>query len=174
VYKRRIAKILAATVIAAGVPLAALAVAREATELLDGRQEPVTNPGDCRCFGGGDDGGGIPVPYSALNQKVELADREYYTLVGRVIFVENVPFLQVDLAKHPWLANARRNERPLYQLVADSADWVSYEGEWLQVFVQAQGRIVKNELGVFVHDLVLKSVAKPVRYRHDEPPPTQE
>src|SRR5437870_1469834 len=65
------------------------------------------------CDGGGGD---VPVPYANTNQHVELADGENYTLVGIVRFMGGLPYLQVDLQQHPWLATADRVAYPYYSL----------------------------------------------------------
>ena len=89
--------------------------------------------------GGG--GEGIPVPLTT-NQKVELADGEYYLLVGRVSFFDSHPYLSVDLNIHPWLASSYRRFEPYYPLEETSSCWWKrYEGRRVKVLVRAVGKV---------------------------------
>src|SRR6202022_3622174 len=65
-------------------------------------------------------GGGVPNPFTNINQHVELAVGEMYSLVGTVVTKSSVPYLAIDLKEHPWLANGVRKQDPYYQL----------EGNW--------------------------------------------
>lgn len=83
----------------------------------------------------GGPGGEIPTPFEAANQRVELADSEAYILVGRVLFLEDhardnvyVPFFEVDLKEHPWLANEKRRKSPLYRLEGGVTYWKQFRG----------------------------------------------
>ncbi|MGZ3708222.1 MAG: hypothetical protein ACXWPM_05310, partial [Bdellovibrionota bacterium] len=76
------------------------------------------------------DGGGtheIPTPATAFNQKVELADGEFYMLYGNVRLIEEVPYFEVDLTSHPWLASTGRQSNPLYPLEGKASQWRRYE-----------------------------------------------
>jgi hypothetical protein len=87
--------------------------------------------------------GDVPVPFSS-NQKVELANGEYYTLVGRVIFFQNHPFLNVDLDVHPWLANSKavQSGEKIYPLQGSPAYWKTYESLRVKINVQAAADLV--------------------------------
>lgn len=110
----------------------------------------------------GEDGGGtIPVPFSSLNRKVELADGENYVLEGRVIFNGEMPFLHVDLDLHYWLATKTRLAMPVYPLVpANTFHWADYQGDRVRVFVTARGKIVSTQ-GHFRYAVFLVPLKKP-------------
>lgn len=114
---------------------------------------------------GGEDGGTIPVPFEALNRKVELADGETYFLVGSVVFDGLQPFLAVDLSAHQWLANRRRARNPAYPLEPSSlVNWFDYEGRSVRLRVKATGRIVSLDSGEFDYEISLQGLAKPEPY----------
>jgi hypothetical protein len=89
-------------------------------------------------------GNDIPVPYKEINQRVELADKAQYALEGRVRYVKDQPYLEVDLEKHPWLGKDILKENPAYPILADQVDWKPYENTTVRVVVQAVGQITIN------------------------------
>ena len=80
-------------------------------------------------------GGGIPSPFvETSNRKVELADGEMYTLQGKIVFDSNdTPWFWVDLAKHPWLANQKRQAAPYYRLQGLRDQWRPYNEKSVQL-----------------------------------------
>lgn len=58
-------------------------------------------------------GGEIPIPFETANQKVELADGEYYILVGKVSW-DDQGYFEPDFTEHPWLASEYRMKAPKY------------------------------------------------------------
>ena len=84
-------------------------------------------------------GGGVPSPFvENSNRKVELADGEMYTLQGKVVFDNNdVACFWVDLAKHPWLANQRRQQNPYYRLLGSKDQWREYNEKAIQLICVA-------------------------------------
>ena len=87
--------------------------------------------------------GDVPVPFSS-NQKVELANGEYYTLVGKVIYFQSKPFLTVDLDVHPWLSssNSKYLGEKVYPLQGSPAYWKTYENKRVKVNIQASADLV--------------------------------
>jgi len=112
-------------------------------------------------------GGEIPFPFQAMNQKVELADGEKYTLIGRVVFELGEPYFNVDLELHPWLANQKRKDRPIYPLIASTVNWDSFEGQLVQIFVEAKGSVLLG-LEKEHYEIFLKSIQEPVPYKKEE------
>jgi hypothetical protein len=86
-------------------------------------------------------GGGVPSPFvESSNRRVELADGEMYTLQGKVVFDSNdVAFFWVDLEKHPWLANAHRQQNPYYRLIGSKDQWREYNEKSIQLICIARG-----------------------------------
>lgn len=98
--------------------------------------------------GGHGGGGEIPNPLLTVNQHVELAPGEFYTLIGTVMAgsdnlnataANSVPMFVVDLREHPWLANVRRVRSPYYFLTGGWPFWSRYLQK--RVIVTAQARI---------------------------------
>jgi hypothetical protein len=88
-------------------------------------------------------GGGVPSPFTAAsNHRVELADSETYTLSGKVVFDNtDSPFFWVDLRKHPWLANAKREQSPYYRLAGTRDQWRQYQEKSVELMCTAKGVI---------------------------------
>jgi hypothetical protein len=120
----------------------------------------------------GSKGNDLPVPFRAHNLRVELADGENYRLQGLVVMFEGDAFFHVDLDAHSWLANKEREKNPLYRLEADpSIHWPLYEGELIQIRVEAKGRmhlIEGDERMRLRYDLILKALEKPWLSDHPE------
>ena len=79
-------------------------------------------------------GGDMPIPFG-LNGKVELADGEFYLLVGKITVLpkqrsKKTPrvFFEVDFDQHPWLANAKRYANPGYPVEGPVSFWKKYDG----------------------------------------------
>lgn len=98
--------------------------------------------------GGGHGGGEVPNPLLTLNQHVELAAGEFYSLYGTVIAgsgspnataATSVPMFAVDLEQHPWLANVQRARAPYYYLTGGWPFWSRYLQH--RVVLTAQARI---------------------------------
>ena len=77
---------------------------------------------------GGGGGGEVPSPYDSSNQKVELSDREKYSIEGVIVMGPSIdgsggqqPYIQVDLKAQPWLANHHRVAFPYYPLEVDTS-----------------------------------------------------
>jgi len=74
----------------------------------------------------------------ASNHKVELADGELYTLEGRILVdADGSLYLNVDLRKHPWLANAKRVQNPYYRIAGNAAQWQQYVGRTILLVATA-------------------------------------
>jgi hypothetical protein len=87
-------------------------------------------------------GGEVPVPFSQMNQRVELADGETYYLEGRVVISDDQPYFEVDLVKQPWLANQKRKEHPYYPVEGGSNYWKRFENLRIQLTCQARSSIL--------------------------------
>jgi len=94
-------------------------------------------------------GGEVPIPFEDSNHRVELADGEIYTLIGRVRFLLDTPYLEVDLAQHPWLANSKRKLSPVYPIDGTPGlpiDWRLHEGKVVRTYMRARGFIARLEI----------------------------
>jgi len=127
------------------------------------------NSGGCSCAYYPDHGGGgeVPTPHSlAINEHVELASGEYYSLYGMVTsgptlsasVVDSVPMLAVDLQQHPWLASAARSRFPFYRLDGSWDFWGRYLQKRVLVTVQAKTAYVPLVNGQFRMEIVLVPV----------------
>ncbi|MFL5815356.1 MAG: hypothetical protein ACJ763_17400 [Bdellovibrionia bacterium] len=98
--------------------------------------------------GGGHGGGEVPNPLLTINQHVELAPGEFYSLYGTIVAgsdnpnatsATSVPMFAIDLQQHPWLANVQRARAPYYYLTGGWPFWSRYLQK--RVLVTAQARI---------------------------------
>jgi hypothetical protein len=96
--------------------------------------------GDGVCIVGGEGGHDVPTPFQIYNQTVELADRVSYLLYGKVVFAADLPFFEVDLSAHRWLANPQRRDLPLYPLEGLAAYWRRFENAHVRLSVVAHAR----------------------------------
>jgi hypothetical protein len=93
-------------------------------------------------------GGNVPDPLAVYNEHVELADGEYYLLVGRIRIAPALQgssrklqaYLAVDLKAHPWLANKKRRDFALYPIEGSVAAWKSYEGMRVKLAARARSQ----------------------------------
>ena len=100
-------------------------------------------PSEYACIEPEGPGGEVPDPHLSSNSKVELADGEVYTLFGTVFFGhDGNPYMEVDLKKHPWLANARRKANPIYPLEGQHGFWMQFNGSKIRFTCRAHGVIV--------------------------------
>ena len=107
--------------------------------------------------------GTIPMPFST-NQKVELANGEYYTLVGFIHEQHGAYFFHVDLKTHPWLSNNQRARYPSYPMIelSEKVDWEEYEYLPVKMIVQAFGHVeTDSKFGVPNYEISLIPLAKP-------------
>lgn len=118
-------------------------------------------------------GGEVPIPFEDLNQKVELADGEYYLLIGQIsmdaptfgIRQTPRPFIQIDLDEHPWLGNSKRKKNPYYPIIGLASEWRKYEGHRVMLYGQAQWVVRIDEDGIprvtiWIEPLRMKSQPK--------------
>lgn len=109
--------------------------------------------------GGG--GGDVPTPFLSANTKVELADGEVYTLIGHIRLIRSIPYLEVDLNEHGWLAGAKRKAEPFYPLEASPSYWAQFEDARVKLTVEAHGvAVVVGERAVYA--LTLQPLVEPV------------
>lgn len=104
--------------------------------------------------------GYIPDPFN-LDPKMELADGEYYNLVGVVKFISGMPWFQVDLNVHKWLANNKRKTVPFYPVMNMGSNWKQYEGQYVQVLVKAIGRVKTTDSGTAFYSISLAAMGDP-------------
>ncbi len=95
-------------------------------------------PQRCWCEYKGGEGHEVPSPFSNTNQVVELADGEAYTLIGKVVFMGKIAYLNVNLDLHPWLATTRRKAFPFYRLIGNPSIFKDLEQKEVKVLAQAQ------------------------------------
>jgi hypothetical protein len=103
---------------------------------------------------------GFPIPYSSLNQRVELAHGENYTLAGEVHCIGDKVYFQVDFDLHPWLKNKSRELRRYYPLSGGGVDWHDYRNRRIQIFVRARSMIYRWR-GSYRHEIALDSIFEP-------------
>lgn len=89
--------------------------------------------------------GGLPVPFSEFNRKVELAVGENYALSGWIRFSRDgkTAFFHIDFTETPWLANANRQMFPYYPLVGWDPKWNSLREKRVRIFAKSVAEIVK-------------------------------
>lgn len=111
--------------------------------------------------------GGGEVPSLQVNQHVELAIGEYYSLYGTVIAgsdnqngtsMNSVPMFAVDLQAHPWLASALRVRSPYYYLPGGWNVWNRYVDKRVLLTAQAQAIWVRRPSGERVFGISLQPV----------------
>jgi len=107
-------------------------------------------------------GGEIPWPFQVSNQAVELSDGERYLLIGSVEIISGRPLFSVDLAKHPWLATAKRRENPRYILEGPTEYWKAFEGKRLRLVCTAIWNAVQDtDTHRYRMEVMLQSLADP-------------
>jgi hypothetical protein len=135
------------------------------SESWDGELAGHESEGGCYSTCGGD----VPWPFELSNQTAELADGERYLLFGRVEIQGGQAYFVVDLARHPWLASAKRKRNPKYQLISgDLAYWQTYLGRSLRVAARARWQIIESLKGASkTHkiEVMLESFADPAVLR---------
>ncbi len=89
--------------------------------------------------------GDVPTPFTS-NQKVELAEGETYTLIGRFVVREGNLWFNVDLEAHPWLANQKRKDHPYYRVSGTRVDLepIVVRAEKVQAVMKADGLILER------------------------------
>lgn len=111
--------------------------------------------------------GGGEVPSLQVNQHVELAVGEYYSLYGTVIAAsenpnatsaDSVPMFAIDLKQHPWLASATRLRSPYYYLPGGWTVWGRYLNKRVLLTAQAQAVFVRQPNGERVFGISLQPV----------------
>ncbi|MEO5970092.1 MAG: hypothetical protein ABIQ95_09205 [Bdellovibrionia bacterium] len=122
---------------------------------------------------GGGGGHDVPTPFQLTQTKFELADGELYSLVGTIVFAPPPvalvyqselqrpsytqfygtnpkklhPYFSIDLENHPWIANAKRVDSPLYYIEGTSNNWKKWEGTSVNLLCRANGRILLTSNG---------------------------
>lgn len=104
----------------------------------------------------------VPIPFKYANLKVELSSGEYYYLLGRVRILADVPFLEIDLDRHGWLASDTRMRNPYYVLMGAPEEWANYRDQYVQVSVQAHGQVFQKK-GKLFYGIWLQSLMEPER-----------
>lgn len=111
--------------------------------------------------------GGGEVPSLQINQHVELAIGEYYSLYGTIVAgsdnpngtsVASVPMFAVDLKQHPWLASALRVRSPYYYLPGGWNVWTRYFEKRVLMTAQAQAVWINRPNGERVFGISLQPV----------------
>jgi hypothetical protein len=122
---------------------------------------------------GGGSGHDVPTPFQLTQTKFELADGELYSLVGTITFapapapyiVQSAlqrpsytqyyntsakklrPYFSINLENHPWIANAKRIDSPLYFIESTSEKWKEWEDTSVNLLCRAHGRILLTSHG---------------------------
>lgn len=109
-----------------------------------------TGMGCWECPAGGGPGD-IPTPFGVYNNKVELADKEFYLLVGTVgIEKPTAPgfksraYLEIDHKQHPWIAHPNGRTSKRYTLEGSISFWKQYQYLKVRVSCQARGSVVTS------------------------------
>ena len=125
----------------------------------------ITSPNAGLCENGGE----VPIPFENVNLKVELADGENYSLLGRILILkfasegnEERPYFEVDLEEHPWLATRARKAMPLYPLAGNVEVYRQYDKKRVRLNGSAQQRLKLVEGDRVVSEIfLLPAVRKP-------------
>ncbi|OFZ81628.1 MAG: hypothetical protein A2583_10015 [Bdellovibrionales bacterium RIFOXYD1_FULL_53_11] len=101
---------------------------------------------ECNCdwwiMGGG--GGDVPTPLGMINQRVELADGERYSLIGWIRVDGNQLFFEADLDQQPWLARKKSPEGTYYPLFTkDRIKLKNYADLRVRLIAEANGFVKK-------------------------------
>ena len=118
----------------------------------------------CSAFAMESLGDGVPGPFDDLNRRVELADQEAYTLVGRVVYSNGQPLFAPDYKAHSWLKNVQREKGELYTLVPFKNAryrWSHYVGAKVQIYVQAKSRVIWKQGEGFKQHILLEPISNP-------------
>lgn len=108
----------------------------------------------------------MPIPFST-NQKVELADKEYYILAGILRQSGRDYYLEVDLDVHPWLASTKRQLDPYYliEITPDATHWLKLKNRRVKVLIEAIGQIRdENNYLPARYEVILKALARPLLF----------
>ena len=81
-------------------------------------------------------GGEVPIPFQRLNQKVQLADEEYYVLHGEVKRDGFFHYLVLNEKDYSWLS--KRNQPELRYPLIGSLDVEPFSDRPVRMIVQAQ------------------------------------
>ncbi len=125
----------------------------------------ITSPNASLCENGM--GGEIPTPFDNVNLKVELADGESYSLLGRILILrfpseggEERPYFEVDLEDHPWLATSARKAMPLYPLLGSVDSYRQFDKKRVRFNGTAQSKVRLVEGNRVVHEVSLKPAVR--------------
>jgi hypothetical protein len=95
---------------------------------------------DCTDWAAGVLGGELPKGIS-INTVVELAEREKYYLIGKIVVNGNAVYLQIDFDKQPWLKSEIRTAFPFYRFELsefDAQKWKKWDLTNVEALVQAK------------------------------------
>lgn len=110
-----------------------------------------------------DGGGGTERPWPLEWRKTyfELADGEFYNLIGRIYIEEGKAYFVADLHRQPWLANRRRKEKyGAYPLTIKKAQAEPFIGRLVKMRVGARGAIrANNSTGAY--EITLRAMEDP-------------
>jgi hypothetical protein len=111
-----------------------------------------------------DGGGGTerPWPLEWRKTRFELADGEFYNLIGTIYAADGKAFFVIDTARQPWLANKRRVEKDgAYPLTVKKSVVEAFQGRLVKLRVGARGAI-RATAGAGVYEITLRAMEDPV------------
>jgi hypothetical protein len=114
----------------------------------------------------GHGGGEVPNPFS-VNQHVELAAGEYYSLYGTVVAGPGIsgstpatgePMFLIDLKQHPWLASVSRSKNPYYYLDGGWTFWNRFLQKRVVITAKAKPTFYMRPNGEYSVEYILQPV----------------
>lgn len=99
-----------------------------------------------RPYCGGEGPGELPSPFEGVNDKVELADGEYYYLLGTVHWASSseAAIFEVDSNAHPWITQKHKKANPRYALAGNPQVWKPFANHKVRLLILAHGRILSD------------------------------
>jgi len=88
------------------------------------------------------DVGDIPIPFGILNQKLELANGEYYLLEGWIFRLNGNYFFKVDTKIHPYLRKGNEGRSVEYLMVISENIQSLPLFQKLKILVKAEGVVL--------------------------------
>jgi hypothetical protein len=102
-----------------------------------------------------------PWPLEWRKTRFELADGEFYTLIGTISAEGGKAYFIVDTARQPWLANKRRMEKEgAYPLTVKKAVVDTFAGRLVKLRVGARGAIRANTTAG-AYEITLRAMEDP-------------
>ena len=110
---------------------------------------------------GGGEGSERPWPLEWRKTRFELADGEFYTLIGTIYAEGGKAYFVVDTSRQPWLANKRRMEKEgAYSLTVKKSVVEAFAGRLVKLRVGARGAI-RTTTAAGAYEITLRAMEDP-------------